>query len=341
MLNETRYYCPECDEGFVLPPVRSRRGFLQTLGGAAALVAAGSGLSRVRAEDQPATTAKPAEGLIRELHATLTPEQKKELILPYDHGNEGGRPTRQRTFNSAVNDKRIADSYTKPQQELVGRIVRSILASDEALERISRKGTWDSSGSLEGCGAVLFGDPADEGKFAWVFSGHHLTLRCDGNSQPGAAFGGPVYYGHSEDGYSKDNVYRYQTQQVQAVYDALDEKQRTTAMAPKNPGDGLGGLKPQNPRHGIAYSELTAEQKQLVEKVMRTLLAPFRKEDVDEVMQIVKAGGGMEQINLAFYQDDAKDAKEPWHFWRLEGPGFVWNYRVLPHVHCFVNIASA
>ena len=27
-------------------------------------------------------------------------------------------------------------------------------------------------------------------------------------------------------------------------------------------------------------------------------------------------------------------------FWRLEGPGFVWNYRVLPHVHTYVNISS-
>jgi hypothetical protein len=32
--------------------------------------------------------------------------------------------------------------------------------------------------------------------------------------------------------------------------------------------------------------------------------------------------------------------QERWHFWRLEGPGFVWNYRVLPHVHCYVNISS-
>ena len=37
---------------------------------------------------------------------------------------------------------------------------------------------------------------------------------------------------------------------------------------------------------------------------------------------------------------DRPQKSEPWHFWRLEGPGFVWNYRVLPHVHCFVNIAK-
>jgi hypothetical protein len=29
-----------------------------------------------------------------------------------------------------------------------------------------------------------------------------------------------------------------------------------------------------------------------------------------------------------------------WHFWRLVGPGFVWNFRVLPHVHTYVNISS-
>jgi hypothetical protein len=74
---------------------------------------------------------------------------------------------------------------------------------------------------------------------------------------------------------------------------------------------------------------------------MRTLLAPYRKEDADEVMAILKANGGLEKLHLAFYRD--KDAKptERWSFWRVEGPGFVWNYRVLDHVHCYVNIAKA
>jgi len=220
--------------------------------------------------------------------------------------------------------------------------VRSVLSGDDALERLSRNGKWDSSGSLEGCGSAIFGTPDGKSPFAWVFSGHHLTLRCDGNSAPGAAWGGPIYYGHSAPGYSAKNVYFYQTQQVQAVFDALDEKQRAQAMAPsKNPGEGEGGLKPQNPRHGIAYRDLAADQKGLVEKVMKVLLDPFRKEDVDEVMQLVRANGGMDLMNLAFYKDEESSDEEPWHFWRLEGPGFVWNYRPLPHVHCFVNVLAA
>ena len=73
--------------------------------------------------------------------------------------------------------------------------------------------------------------------------------------------------------------------------------------------------------------------------MLRTLLALFRREDVDEVLGLLKENGGFEQVHLAFYADD--ESAGQWRFWRLEGPGFVWNYRVLPHVHCFVSIAQA
>ena len=79
-----------------------------------------------------------------------------------------------------------------------------------------------------------------------------------------------------------------------------------------------------------------------VEKVMRDVLSPFRKEDGDEVMKVIKETGGMDAIKLCFCSEAGKPTskKEQWHFWRLEGPGFVWNYRVLDHVHTYVNISS-
>ena len=341
MLRESKYYCPECDDGRDHDYIPSRRQFLRAMGGAAALAVGSASL--LRGEDTKAAP-KPAEGMIKELFATLNDDQKKTLVLPYDDKAENGLLKRQMTFNAAVNGKRIADNYTKPQQDLLQQIVRSILASDEAVTRISRGGKWDNSRSFEGCGATIFGEPGDSSKYAFVFAGHHLTLRCDGNSQPGAAWGGPIYYGHSADGYSRGNVYYYQTETVHSVFESLSEEQMAKALNPreKNPGDGLGGLKEQKPRQGIAFTELKDDQKDLVKKVMRTLLEPFRKDDVDEVMSIIDANGGMEQIHLAFYQDPGMpEKKSRWSFWRLEGPGFVWNYRPLPHVHCFVNIVTS
>jgi len=264
--------------------------------------------------------------------------------MPWDHKRSDGKPSRLGTYNSAILNKKLGQQMTKAQQELVERIVRSILSDDESWERVTRYGKWDASRSFDNTGCVLFGDPTEGKKFSWVFSGHHLTLRCDGDSEPGAAFGGPVYYGHLINGYDARNVYHYQTKQVQGVFDAFDAQQQAKAVAEGNPGERERGIQfrePGSPRPGIAYTELSKDQQQLVAPVMRTLLAPFRKEDADEVMEIVKANGGMENIHLAFYKDGrSTDDKIRWHFWRLEGPGFIWNYRVLPHVHCYVNIVN-
>jgi hypothetical protein len=316
---------------------------MRSVGGAAALVAGGALSTNLLAVEGTERSPKPAEELIRELHSSLSEQQRAELVLPWDQARADGVPLRLCTFNSAVNGKRIRDSYTKPQQELVQRTLRAMLSGDEAFERLSREGKWDNSGAFDGCGAVLFGDPNGKEKFSWVFSGHHLTLRCDGNSEPGAAFGGPMYYGHSANGYANSNVYRYQTDQVHAVFDSLDESQRKKALAPENPGDGARAiqLRPDGEaRPGIAFEELSADQRQLVEHVMRVLIDPYRKEDADEVMQLIKVNGGMEKIHLAFYRDGEIGDRQRWDVWRLEGPGFVWNFRVLPHVHCFVKIVA-
>lgn len=345
MLNESTYYCPECDDGREGNGQPSRRQFIRTVGcGTVALVAGGTLSTRLLADQavEQRRGTRPAEELIRELHASLSASQRGELVYPWDH-HSSGAPTRLGTFNKPVFDKRIDDVYTPAQRELVERIVRAIMADEEAFERLSRNNTWDSSGSFGGCGAILFGNPEDQGPFSWVFAGHHLTLRCDGNSQPGAAFGGPLYYGHSANGYSANNVYLYQTQAVHEVFEALDPQQRQQALAPTNPGDGLGAVQFRDAREtrpGIPYHRLSADQQKLVEEVMRVLIRPFRREDGDEVMQLIRANGGMEKIHLAFYRDGELPSRQRWDVWRLEGPGFVWNFRVLPHVHCFVNIAT-
>ena len=336
--------CPECSEQVIPSAGLGRRDFIRVVaGGAVGMLGGSSLLSSAAAQDKGAA-AKPAEGLVRELFATLTPDQKKEMVLPWDHGAEkGGMPTRLKTHNAAPLGKPLGEQFTKPQQDLIRATFKSILSGDEAYERITRHGKWDSSGSFEGNGVAIFGDPSGKDPFSWVFAGHHLTLRCDGNSQPNTAFGGPMYYGHSANGHSDTNVYNYQTKQVMSVFDMLNEQQRKLAVVVGNPGDGVGALKPkliEKPPVGVGYAQLDESQQKLVTGVMRTLIDPFRKEDGDEVMQLIKKNGGMEQVRLAFYKEDAEKGNDRWDYWRLEGPGFVWNYRVLPHVHCFVNVVG-
>src|ERR1019366_5527005 len=89
---------------------------------------------------------------------------------------------------------------------------------------------------------------------------------------------------------------------------------------------------------GMAVRDLSADQRRLIQSVMRDLLSPYRREDADEVMELVRRNGGMERLHLGFFRD-ANTPTDKWDFWRLEGPGFVWHFRVLPHLHTYVNIA--
>jgi hypothetical protein len=290
-----------------------------------------------------ARTPHPAEALIRELNAGLTADQRRLVIHPWNAGvnNAGqGIPMRHRMYNNPM-ARRIGEVYSRPQQELNQRILRALADNEDGYHQLTRGGTFDASRTFDACGADLFGNPAEDQQWAWVFSGHHITVRCDGNTQAGVAFGGPIYYGHSPDGYSERNIFNYQTRSVMSLYDALTAQQRQMAVVVGTPGEGADSIRfrTMGRMPGIPASELTLAQKRLARSVMRTILSPYRRADADEVMEILGRNGGLERIHFAFYRDQGATDNARWHFWRLEGPGFVWNFRVLPHVHTFVNIA--
>jgi len=339
MQNHTPPPCPECDG-------LDRRDFLRTLALGGVAMTAGSaslllpGSVSAGKKTLPRVSNPVAEDLVKELFAGLTDDQKKAVVKPWDH-----KARKSVNPNKAL-DHTIGSVYTKAQQDLVKKIVRAIASDDKGWDQISRNDTWDGTKRFDKMGADIFGDPSS-GKFAFQFTGHHLTVRCDGDSEEGAAFGGPIYYGHSPNGYSSKNVFNYQTREVIKAYQALDEKQRKQAtITMGNPGEGKDSiqLKKDAKLRGIAYADLTRDQRELLEHVMKAVLSPFRQQDGAEVVAIIKAMGGMEKVHMAFYSEDYENTQtsegQPWSFWRLEGPGFVWNFRVLPHVHTYVNIAS-
>jgi len=344
MSEQAKSLCPECEldqDGL------DRRTFLNAMGGTAvtlvglqAVPSAARVLGQAPAAPAAPRQAKPAEAMIRELYQGLSDEQKRGLVYAYDHRIRNESLTRHRMFNAPIfPNHNIGTAYTPAQRELTERILRSIANGEEGWRAISRNGTWDNTREFDACGAYIFGDPTGNNPYSWVFTGHHLTVRCDGNSEADRAFGGPIYYGHSPDGWSQRNVFFPQTRAAKDVFDSLNEEQRRQAIATWAPGETReqeGSVQFRNRHPGLRAGDMTADQRRLVQDLMRAVLSPYRREDADEVMQLVQRNGGLERLHLAFYRDQG--ATDRWSFWRVEGPGFVWNFRVLPHVHTFVNI---
>ncbi|MFM9115934.1 MAG: DUF3500 domain-containing protein [Planctomycetota bacterium] len=320
---------PSCDS-----PASSgcdRRSFLRLVGGATvATVAIPAVWNAPLAYAAPSSNSA-AESVVGQLFMTLSDDQKKQIVFPFDH------ELRTRiNANWHITKPTIGSNfYTKEQQQLVDQIVRKVSSAD-GYERFIKQMEFDDGG-LNAYSMAIFGTPGS-GKFEWELTGRHLTLRADGNAVDKAAFGGPIVYGHGEET-AKENLFYYQTKQVNEVFKSLSAEQAKAASLPMAPAEAAVPLQgAQGKFPGIAVSELSADQKNLVEKTLKTLLAPYRQEDVDEVFAILKSTGGLDKLHFAFYQQGDLDNDKLWDIWRVEGPALVWHFRGAPHVHAYINI---
>lgn len=317
--------CPDCESTF------DRRSFMKTVGGAALVGAAAPVMLGGRIVQAAPTPQSAAETAVGRFYQSLSEKQKEALVFGFDHDLRKKIHANWHVTKPKLED----DFYSNEQRALVDQIVRAVTSPD-GYERI-KKQTDDDSGGIGAYSVALFGTPGS-GKFEWELTGRHLTLRADGDSVDQAAFGGPIIYGHGVET-PQDNLFYYQTKQVNEVFRALDAPQSARALVSKAPEENAVALQGNAGKFpGIPISELSADQKQLVESTLKVLLAPYRKEDVDEAFAILRSNGGLENLHLAFYQEGDLQDDRVWDIWRVEGPSFVWHFRGAPHVHAYINI---
>lgn len=320
----TRLACPDCESV-------NRRGFMGAVAGAALTTAAAPLLSSAALATP--TAASRAETVAAELYQSLSDEQRKAVCFAFDH-----ELRKKINANWHVTKPSISDSfYSKSQRAMAEEIARKVM-SEDGYERMLKQ-TEDDDGGLGAYSMALFGTP-ESGKFEWMLTGRHLTLRADGDSVDRAAFGGPLIYGHGESD-PKENLYHFQTVQANEVFQALDSGQAEQALLLKAPAEAAVQIQGTSGRFpGIGVGQLSRDQQQLVEATLKVLLAPYRPEDADEVMAIVKADGGIGKLHMAFYQSGDLNKDKVWDVWRVEGPSFVWHFRGAPHVHAYINVAA-
>ncbi len=331
-MNSRERDCPDCQE-------INRRDFVKVtaagVAGTAALpLAAASVVGKETKQSKPHS-----ETLVTQFYNTLTGEQKKLMAFPFDH-----RLRSEIDNNWHITKARVGQTFTKDQQAMIRDIFNS-LHSEEYAKQVMQQVEHDNGrGGFGGCSVAVFGEPGT-GKFEFVFTGRHVTRRCDGDSVDGTAFGGPIFYGHAAKGFFEKpdhpgNAYWYQAKRANELFQALDGKQRQLALR-SDPRDEEGTdtvrLRNKTDLHGVPMTELSADQKQLARKVIADVLAPFRKADIDESMKLIEKAG-FDNLHMAYYKNLDIGDDGVWDVWQIEGPAMVWYFRGSPHVHTWVNI---
>jgi hypothetical protein len=319
----------------------NRRGFVQAVGATAAVASLAPATlvnAGVDKKTQP-------EMLVQKLYETLTPKQKEAVAFDWDHKDSRGLLRTHVSNNWHITKPKIASNFfTKDQQDIIEAIFNGLYNPDWQ-PQIRKQLQDDAGGYGKSQSIALFGTPGS-GKFEFVMTGRHLTIRCDGDSTEHVAFGGPIFYGHAAEGFNEEkdhpgNVYWHQSLKANALLPMLDGKQRKQALVPKAPQESKIAFQgPKGELPGIALSELSKDQLAHAEGVLKTLLAPYRATDQTEALACLKAQGGLEKCSMAFYQSDDIGEDGVWDMWRIEGPSFVWHWRGAPHVHVWVNISN-
>lgn len=316
--------CPDCD-GF------SRREFLTTV--TAGGVAIATGLAA-----PPHTS---SETLVSHLYRSLSHEQKQKVAFPFDHALRSKVDA-----NWHITPVKIGEFFTQDQQAMIREIFGG-LHNPEFVDKVFHHLDEDGGG-IGNYSVALFGEPGS-GAFEFVLTGRHCTVRCDGDSVDGAAFGGPIFYGHASGSFNEQahhpgNVYWYQAQRANEVFDALDGKQREAALLgdPRKEQSNatVELVKPGESLAGLPVAEMSGDQRELVEKVLADLLLPFREKDRREAMKLIRANGGVGALSMSFYNNMDVGNDGVWDVWQLESPAMVWYFRGAPHVHTWVNIRS-
>jgi hypothetical protein len=327
----------------------SRRSFLRSAA-ATALVAAGLPPVQQLFGDQvvtPAAKGTSSESLVKLLFDSFKPEQKAAVCFPWDYVDPSRGLLRTRIQNNWRITKPAvkSDFYTTDQQAMIRGIFEGI-TSLEWHDRFDQQLQDDVGGFGNNQGVAIFGEPRT-GKFEFVLTSRHMTLRCDGDSAEHVAFGGPILYAHEGESLHEKpdhpgNVFWPQAIEANKLFHVLDSKHRQLALITKGmPSEELVGFKRKDEEfQGCPVTEFSADQKQELQRIVKSLLAPFRQSDREEAVKCLDTQGGLDRCFLAFYKEGDLGNDGVYDNWRLEGPAFVWYFRGRPHVHVWVNVAD-
>lgn len=291
-----------------------------------------------------------SDSLATQLYKSLTDSQKEKLCLPVNH------PKRQYISNwwYIHPEHRIPSAFTREQQEVIQTIFDS-MHNPEFRPAVNNQVLIDQYGVAKNApSAGFFGTPDDE-NFEFIYTGHHVTRRCNAASEKGRGFGGaPIFYGHyphpvmkgSENfNEGKDhpgNPYWYQGKIFNQFVQGLNGRQRELGLVTAEPrGEDANVIQIATQKRGLPTSELTADQKKLLLDTMRGMLAMFRDDDVKVTIDTIRKKKVIDQLQVSWFggkYDIGSD--QVWDTWQIEGPEMVWYFRGVPHIHAYFHLKA-
>lgn len=285
------------------------------------------------------------DSLPMQLYKSMTDEQKAKVCLPINHPRRGYVSN----WWYIHREHRIPGTFNADQQELVQQIFDS-LHSREHQDAINKQVEIDQYGEVKNAPAVGFFGTPDDKDFEFIYTGHHVTRRCNAHTDKGQGFGGnPIFYGHFRDEFNETrdhvgNPYWYQGKVFNKFVQELTDEQQAKGLVRAKPRSERANAVIKKRKTGIPGLDcgtLTDGQQKLLVETMRGMLAMFRTDDVDATLKSISDRKLVDQMHISWYSgkyDIGSDGV--WDTWQIESPDMVWYFRGQPHIHSYFHLKT-
>jgi len=259
-----------------------------------------------------------------DLFNSLTPEQRKAALLPYDDP--------QRNAEVYTGGKRAGVQLTaldEKQRSAAMGLLKSFTSEYGAKKCEAIAAQTPNAGEKPGFDKyylAFFGEPGKDAKYAWRLSEHHLTL-----VHIEVADGEPASFGPILLGANPPTLWDDEEDALIALYGAMSAPEREKA---KQDGNAVAA-KPMENNAGVKVSDLSPTARAKVKAVYENRLKFFSDDIRARLEKLVAANGGIETMNVAFWGAAEKRCRDggKWDF-KLGNANFLCDYENnRKHIH--------
>lgn len=286
-----------------------------------------------------ATHAQQAVTAVNQFINTLSSEQKAGTVFPFD-GEERynfhfvPRERKGITFNEMNDAQKTAALYLMRTclSEQAFQKTQDIMQLDAVLKEIEKRKPEDHYRDPGNYHFSVFGIPSATTIWGWRFEGHHISFNFSMDKMKVIA-GTPGFLGSNpavvqEGPFKGKQVLKEETDAGFNLLNTLSNDQLKKALsdsiAPKDIITINNRKITLESSAGIAYSELTDAQKQLLLQLINVYVHRFTKLFADDMLQEIQQAG-FENIHFAWSGKKQPGIGNP-HYYRVQGPTFIIEY---------------
>ena len=259
---------------------------------------------------------------VAEFLDSLDAEEQKECLLPLEHENRW-----QMLYPGAKRPGILIKKLNGLQKKKMEAALRMVL-SDHGWEMANKVAAQDEAQGLDKYYLTCFGDPREDGGFAFRLAEHHLTIVQLEVSKGETMEFGPVLLGSNP----------------ADLWQADEEALMHAWKQIKHPGvlikDKAGvASKPMPENEGVLFSKLDAKAQVALKAAWNQRMSVFQPAIKQRVNGLLKERGGWDKFRVAYYKGAADKRCIDGGRWDFKCglPGMVWDFEgSRGHIHMSV-----